>query len=232
MRVLTVGGAGFIGSHLTERLLAEGHSVDVVDHLGSGSLANLAEARQAAGELKIHTLDAAAAEFDSVVAMREPDVIYHLGLLPPGEPAEHTAATTLASLMSVLESRASAVHSSRWGVKVVVALSAVSLYGDVPGKDQPIKETQAVEPGGSARRGHPHHRRAARRVPRAPRRGVHRARRWPTCTALGSAPTVAWWARSPMPCARALPRWCTATAARPATSCTSTTRSTRWCERR
>jgi UDP-glucose 4-epimerase len=148
VRVLTVGGAGFIGSHLTERLLAEGHSVDVVDHLGSGSLANLAEARKAAGELKIHTLDAAAAEFDSVVAMREPDVIYHLGLLPPGEPAEHTAATSLASLMSVLEAARRQSTRRGGGVKVVVALSAVSLYGDVPSKDQPIKENQAWNPVG------------------------------------------------------------------------------------
>ena len=40
-----VGGAGFIGSHLVERLLAEDHHVDVVDDLSTGSLANLAAAR-------------------------------------------------------------------------------------------------------------------------------------------------------------------------------------------
>lgn len=143
MRALVVGGAGFLGSHLTERLLAEGHAVDVVDHLGHGSLANLSEARKVAGELKIHTLDATAAEFDAVVAMRTPEVIYHLGLLPPGQPAEHTAASTLASMMAVLES------ARRLGdVKVVVALSAVALYGDVAGKDQPIKEAQGWSPVG------------------------------------------------------------------------------------
>jgi len=143
VRALVVGGAGFVGSHLTERLLAEGHAVDVVDHLGSGSLANLSEARTMAGEMKIHTLDATAAEFDAVVAMRAPEVIYHLGLLPPGQPAEHTAASTLASLMAVLESA-----RRRGDTKVVVALSAVALYGDVAGKDQPIKEAQGWNPVG------------------------------------------------------------------------------------
>ena len=138
-----VGGAGFIGSHLAERLLAEGHAVDVVDHLGHGSLSNLSGARQANGALKIHTLDAGAPEFDTVVAMRSPDVIYHLGLLPPGEPAEHQAASSLASLMSVLESA-----RREGGVKIVVALSAVALYGDVAGKDQPIKEGQPWAPVG------------------------------------------------------------------------------------
>ncbi len=138
-----VGGAGFIGSHLTERLLAEGHAVDVVDHLGSGSLANLAEARKMAGELKIHTLDASAAEFDTVMAMRAPDVVYHLGILPPGLPAEQTAAVSLASLLAVLEGARRV-----GGVKVVAGLSAVALYGDVPGKDQPIKEAQPWSPVG------------------------------------------------------------------------------------
>ena len=45
MRALVTGGAGFIGSTLVDRLLAEGHEVDVVDDLSTGSLANLADAR-------------------------------------------------------------------------------------------------------------------------------------------------------------------------------------------
>ena len=48
MRVMVTGGAGFIGSTLCDRLLAEGHEVDVVDDLSSGSLANLADAREQA----------------------------------------------------------------------------------------------------------------------------------------------------------------------------------------
>ena len=42
MRVLVTGGAGFIGSHLCDRLLAEGHSVVAVDNLVTGSTANIA----------------------------------------------------------------------------------------------------------------------------------------------------------------------------------------------
>lgn len=42
MRILITGGAGFVGSHLTDRLLAEGHSVNILDNFDTGSASNLA----------------------------------------------------------------------------------------------------------------------------------------------------------------------------------------------
>lgn len=41
MKALITGGAGFIGSHLTERLLRDGQEVTVVDNLSTGSLKNI-----------------------------------------------------------------------------------------------------------------------------------------------------------------------------------------------
>lgn len=148
MNVLVVGGAGFVGSHLTERLVAEGNSVDVVDDLSSGSLGNLADARAMGGDLKIHTLDAGAAEFQSLVQLRAPQVIYHLGVLPPGELAEATGAASMRSLFGVLEAARALGAGEGASPKVVVALSAVALYGDVGPKDQPIKENQSWNPVG------------------------------------------------------------------------------------
>ena len=55
-KILVCGGAGFIGSHLVDRLLAEGHEVDVVDDLSTGSLTNLAEARNATGRFKFQNI--------------------------------------------------------------------------------------------------------------------------------------------------------------------------------
>jgi len=49
MRVLVTGGAGFIGSHLTERLLRDGHEVAAIDNLSTGSLKNIENYREHSG---------------------------------------------------------------------------------------------------------------------------------------------------------------------------------------
>ncbi|MGD2163134.1 MAG: SDR family NAD(P)-dependent oxidoreductase, partial [Anaerolineales bacterium] len=41
MRILVTGGAGFIGSHLCDRLLSEGHQVIVIDNLVTGNIDNI-----------------------------------------------------------------------------------------------------------------------------------------------------------------------------------------------
>lgn len=143
MNVMVIGGAGFLGSHLVDRLLVEGHSVDVIDDLSTGSLANLAEARGMGGELKIHHLDAATPALGAVVQLRRPDVIAHLALLAPGEPHVNAAGRSLSSLLNVLE--AARVNATQ---KVVVALPAVALYGDVPSRELPVKEGRGWQPSG------------------------------------------------------------------------------------
>lgn len=140
---MVVGGAGFLGSHLVDRLLAEGFATDVVDDLSTSSLGNLADARGAGGSIKIHTLDVVAGNFSSLVGMRRPDVIYHLALLTPGQARHDSDGTAVASVLAVLE--AARLH----GVgKVVVALPAGHLYGDIPQRELPVKESRPFQPLG------------------------------------------------------------------------------------
>jgi UDP-glucose 4-epimerase len=140
-RALVVGGAGFVGSHLVDRLLADGVAVDVVDDLSIGSLANLADARAVGGTLKIHHLDAASPEFSSLVGMRAPDVVFHLAAVPRADDA--------GALSRAFAATASLVDAARTHrtPKVVLALPASLLYGHPSNREVPLKEG-VVEPRG------------------------------------------------------------------------------------
>ena len=108
MRALVTGGAGFIGSNLVDRLLAEGHEVDVVDDFSTGSLSNLAEARQSAGRaLTIHHIDISAPAVIELMARRRPVLVFHLAAgggpgISVREPISDAEANIIGSL-TVLE---------------------------------------------------------------------------------------------------------------------------------
>jgi UDP-glucose 4-epimerase len=75
-RYLVTGGAGFIGSHLVERLLADGHHVTVLDDLSTGRGQNLAAV---ADHPKLQIIrDSVASERTVDVAVANADVIFHL----------------------------------------------------------------------------------------------------------------------------------------------------------
>lgn len=139
MNVLVIGGAGFVGSHLVERLLADGHAVDVADDLSTGSLANLRAAREMPGRLRIDNIDATSNGLAELVALRTPEVIYHLALMPPGVGDAHVSA--VGSMLGLLEAARACP-----GTKVVVAVAATRWYGEVPAREQPVKESNTGEP--------------------------------------------------------------------------------------
>jgi UDP-glucose 4-epimerase len=146
MRAVVTGGAGFIGSTLVDRLLAEGHSVDVVDNLSTGSLGNLTDARSAAGRnLTIHNLDVRSAEVVDLMVQRRPEVVFHLAAqadvrVSVAEPVFDADVNVLGSLR-VLEGARQAGSS-----RVVFAASGGTLYGDPDPADLPVSESHAHRP--------------------------------------------------------------------------------------
>lgn len=149
MRVLVTGGAGFIGSHLVDRLLAQGDEVVAVDNLSSGSLANLAEARRTRiGKFTFQRVDITSTALGETIRRARPEVVFHLAAQVDvrksvADPIQDAMVNVIGTL-NVLHSAAEA--GAR---KVVFTSSGGCIYGE-PGPDLlPIPEALAWSPDAS-----------------------------------------------------------------------------------
>jgi UDP-glucose 4-epimerase len=124
-KALVTGGAGFIGSHLSERLLADGWEVFALDDLSTGAIENVAHLRDRS---EYHLV------VDSVLSpaivselVHKCDVVYHLaaavGVRLIVERPVHTLVTNVQGTETVLE------YCNRFGKRVLVA-STSEVYGD------------------------------------------------------------------------------------------------------
>jgi len=124
--VLVTGGAGFIGSHVVDALVAGGARVDVVDDLSSGREANLEGALQRGARL--HVADVTdVREIAGVTAAARPEVVLHLAAQidvrrSVDEPA-FDAGVNVAGTAAVLEA------ARRAGARRVVLASTAAVYG-------------------------------------------------------------------------------------------------------
>ncbi|MBI2215836.1 MAG: SDR family NAD(P)-dependent oxidoreductase, partial [Candidatus Rokubacteria bacterium] len=139
--LLITGGAGFIGSHLADRLLADGARVRVLDNFSSGIRANLDAAARAGDRLEVVEGDIRdPATMERVT--RGVSIVFHQAAMrsvprsvaDPLGTNEHNVTGTL----NVLEA---ARHA---GVRRVVYASSSSVYGDRP--DLPKREDQPPSP--------------------------------------------------------------------------------------
>ncbi len=127
--VLVTGGAGFIGSGLVDRLLAEGRRVVAVDDLSHGTLSNLAEARaNHPGAFEFHRLDVTSDALGAIISRHRPATVFHLAApadpLASVEDPVRDATTNVMGTVRVLDA------ARRNGVrKVVLATSAALLDG-------------------------------------------------------------------------------------------------------
>jgi len=124
MRALVTGGAGFIGSHLTERLLKDGNKVAVIDNLSTGSLENIESFKNHAG-FEFVEGDIRNAELMEPL-VEQSDVIFHLaaavGVKLIAEDPVHTIETNIGGTEIVLN------IANKFGRKILIASSS-EVYG-------------------------------------------------------------------------------------------------------
>jgi UDP-glucose 4-epimerase len=124
MKALITGGAGFIGSHLAERLLNDGNRVTVIDNLSTGSLKNLDNIKEHP-DFEMVVGDIRNVELIEPLAERC-DVIFHLaaavGVRLIAEDPVHTIETNIGGTETVL------IAANKYHIKILIA-STSEVYG-------------------------------------------------------------------------------------------------------
>ncbi|HKD94102.1 MAG TPA: NAD-dependent epimerase/dehydratase family protein [Gaiellaceae bacterium] len=135
MRAIVTGGAGFIGSHLVDALLARGDEVHVVDNLSTGSPENFPSAAT------LHELDIRDEALEQLVARLRPEVVFHLAAQADvGTSVERPAfdaEVNVVGTVCVLE----AARAS--GARVVFTSSGGAIYGEC---ERPAREDDEPQP--------------------------------------------------------------------------------------
>ena len=132
MRSLVTGGAGFIGSHLVDRLLADGHRVTVVDDLSTGHRDRIPH------DVALHVVDVVnSRQVTDVVTACQPDVIYHLAAqisvrYSVANPVAD-ATTNILGTMNLLNA------ANDTDARLILASTGGAMYGD--GVPLPTPET-------------------------------------------------------------------------------------------
>jgi len=140
MKVIVTGGCGFIGSHMVDRLVAEGMEVIIIDNLSSGSVRNIEQHRNNA---KVHFVHADISNYHSIEShFKNVDWVFHLAALadivPSIERPMEYYNSNANGTMNVLES--ARAHN----VKKIVYAASSSCYG-IP-DNYPTNESAEIRP--------------------------------------------------------------------------------------
>ena len=137
MKVLVTGGAGFIGSHLVDRLVQEGHEVSIIDDLSTGKRKNINK------QARLYKMDIQSRTIDRVFRKERPIIVVHLAaqmnVRVSTEDPTFDASVNIMGTLNLLD------HAVRHGVrKVTFASSGGAVYGEQNGV--PAAESHSTDP--------------------------------------------------------------------------------------
>jgi UDP-glucose 4-epimerase len=144
MKTLVTGGAGFIGSHLTDALIARGDEVTVFDDLSTGKLENL-EASLARGADLIEGDITDRAFVEEVMQSVKPSTVFHLAA--QGEVQRSIEQPAFDATVNVVGTVNLIEASKNIGLdRFVFASTGGAIYGEGSRIDLPAKETEETAP--------------------------------------------------------------------------------------
>lgn len=143
-KILVTGGAGFIGSHLTDKLLELGYDVTVLDNFSTGNYSNLENA-QKSKKFRIVKLDLSSksAETDLDEITKGIDYVFHLASIPRTQYCvENPVACNFANVNGTINLL---VACSKNKIKKFILSSSCGIYG--PQDELPITENALINMG-------------------------------------------------------------------------------------
>lgn len=137
MNYLVTGGAGFIGSHITERLLADGHAVRILDNFSTGKRENIPVSPA------VEVIEGDVGDLETVrQAMHGVDYVFHeAAIASVPETVGNPLASERVNYRGTLNILETARHA---GVKRVVFACSAAVYGDLP--ELPKREDMPLRP--------------------------------------------------------------------------------------
>jgi UDP-glucose 4-epimerase len=141
MKILIAGGAGFIGSHIADRMLEAGHRVMVIDNFSSGSRSNNAP------HPNLTVVEETINNYEAVMTLTRtfaPDVLIHAAYEPIVHPVSEyrDVVTSCLGTINLIDAAKAA------GVRRIIYFQTVLIYGAVTSTD-PLKVNHPVDPRSS-----------------------------------------------------------------------------------
>ena len=137
MLYLVTGGAGFIGSHITDRLLADGHHVRILDNFSTGKRENIPDSAA------VEVITGDVGNYETVcAAMEQVDMVFHEAAIAS---VPETVGNPLASERVNYRGTVNILEAARHAdVKRVMFACSAAVYGDLP--ELPKQEDMPIKP--------------------------------------------------------------------------------------